>query len=107
MRVPSSAMVKMRSPFFATASGIAATTTSVFRHRERKWEIDGREIGLFQALMPAVLANVLGLPSIAVPMAVSREGLPIGVQLLGRPYEDELLLDIAARLHDARQLLPL
>jgi Asp-tRNA(Asn)/Glu-tRNA(Gln) amidotransferase A subunit family amidase len=84
------------------ACGITA-----FRHRERKWEIDGREIGLFQALMPAVLANVLGLPSIAVPMAVSREGLPIGVQLLGRPYEDELLLDIAARLDDARQLLTL
>jgi Asp-tRNA(Asn)/Glu-tRNA(Gln) amidotransferase A subunit family amidase len=80
---------------------------TAFRHGERKWEIDGREIGLFQALMPAVLANVLGLPSLSLPMAISREGLPIGVQLLGRPYEDELLLDIAARLHDARQLLPL
>jgi Asp-tRNA(Asn)/Glu-tRNA(Gln) amidotransferase A subunit family amidase len=33
--------------------------------------------------------------------------LPVGVQLFGRPYEDELLLDIAARLDDARQLLPL
>ena len=80
---------------------------TAFRHGERKWEIDGHEIGLFQALMPAVLANLLGLPSISIPMAVSRQGLPIGVQLLGRPYEDELLLDIAARLHDARQLLTL
>lgn len=84
------------------AAGITA-----FRHRERHWEIDGREIGLFQALMPAVLANVLGLPAVVIPMAVSREGLPIGVQLMGRPYEDELLLDIAARLDGARQLLPL
>jgi Asp-tRNA(Asn)/Glu-tRNA(Gln) amidotransferase A subunit family amidase len=33
---------------------------------------------------------------------MSRSGLPIGVQLMGRPYEDELLLDLAVRLEEAR-----
>ena len=47
--------------------------------------------------MPAVLANVLGLPAVTVPMKVSAEGLPIGVQLVGRPYDDELLLELAVR----------
>jgi Asp-tRNA(Asn)/Glu-tRNA(Gln) amidotransferase A subunit family amidase len=73
-----------------------------FAHRRRQWEIDGKTIGLFQAMMPAVLANVLGLPAVTVPVAVSEEGLPVGVQLVGRPYEDELLLDLAVRLEEAR-----
>lgn len=75
---------------------------AAFRHRERRWTIDGKEIGLFQAIMPAVIANVLGLPAVTVPMAVSSAGVPIGVQLLGRPFEDEALLDAAIRLEAAR-----
>jgi Asp-tRNA(Asn)/Glu-tRNA(Gln) amidotransferase A subunit family amidase len=73
-----------------------------FRHRERRWELGGQSVGLFQAAMPSVLANVLGFPAVAVPLAMSRSGLPIGVQLMGRPYEDELLLDLAVRLEEAR-----
>jgi Asp-tRNA(Asn)/Glu-tRNA(Gln) amidotransferase A subunit family amidase len=78
-------------------SGITA-----FRHRQRQWQISDQTVGLFQAMMPAVLANVLGLPAVTVPMAISAAGLPIGVQLVGRPYEDELLLEIAMRLEKAR-----
>jgi Asp-tRNA(Asn)/Glu-tRNA(Gln) amidotransferase A subunit family amidase len=73
-----------------------------FRHRERRFNIEGREIGLFQAMMPVVIANVLGLPAVTVPMAMSSAGLPIGVQLLGRPFEDEQLLEVAIRLEAAR-----
>jgi Asp-tRNA(Asn)/Glu-tRNA(Gln) amidotransferase A subunit family amidase len=73
-----------------------------FRHRERHWQIDGREIGIFQAMMPVVLANVLGLPAVTVPMGLTAAGLPIGIQLVGRPFEDELLLEIAIRLEESR-----
>jgi amidase len=73
-----------------------------FRHRERCWTIDGKDIGLFQAMMPVVLANVLGLPAVTVPMAVSAAGLPLGIQLVGRPFEDELLLEVAIRLEESR-----
>jgi Asp-tRNA(Asn)/Glu-tRNA(Gln) amidotransferase A subunit family amidase len=73
-----------------------------FRHRERRWTIDSKDVGLFQALMPVVLANVLGLPAITVPMAVSDAGLPLGIQLVGRPFEDELLLEVAIRLEESR-----
>jgi amidase len=71
-----------------------------FRHRERKWTIDGREVGTFRAMMPALPANVLGLPAVTVPMAVSGSGLPLGVQLVGRPYEDERLLELAVVLEN-------
>jgi Asp-tRNA(Asn)/Glu-tRNA(Gln) amidotransferase A subunit family amidase len=73
-----------------------------FRHRERRWQVDGQEIGLFQAMMPVVLANVLGLPAVTVPMGLTVGGLPIGIQLVGRPFEDELLLEIAIRLEESR-----
>ena len=77
--------------------GIAA-----FRHGESRWQVEGKEIGLFQAGMPAVIANVLGLPAVTIPMAVSSAGIPIGIQLMGRPFEDEMLLEIAIRLEQAR-----
>jgi Asp-tRNA(Asn)/Glu-tRNA(Gln) amidotransferase A subunit family amidase len=33
---------------------------------------------------------------------MSADGLPIGVQLVGRPYEEELILELAVRLENAR-----
>ena len=75
---------------------------TAFRHGESRWQVEGKEIGLFQAAMPAVVANVLGLPAVTIPMAVSSAGVPIGVQLMGRPFEDEILLEIAIRLEQAR-----
>jgi Asp-tRNA(Asn)/Glu-tRNA(Gln) amidotransferase A subunit family amidase len=80
---------------------------TAFRHRQRRYQVESSEIGLFQAMMPAVLANVLGLPALTVPMAVSRAGMPIGIQLLGRPFEEELLLELAVRLEEARGPIPL
>jgi Asp-tRNA(Asn)/Glu-tRNA(Gln) amidotransferase A subunit family amidase len=49
-----------------------------------------------------VVANVLGLPAVTIPIAVSSAGVPIGVQLMGRPFEDEILLEIAIHLEQAR-----
>ena len=52
--------------------------------------------------MPAVVANVLGLPAVTLPVMQSAAGLPVGIQLVGRPFSDELLLEIALRLEEAR-----
>jgi amidase len=71
---------------------------TAFPHRQREWQIDGQKLNLFKAMMPAVLANVLGLPAVTIPAGKTATGLPIGIQLLGRPFEDELLLDLAIRL---------
>jgi amidase len=71
-----------------------------FRHRERRWETNGKAIGLFQAMMPSTWVNLLGLPSLAISMSRSPEGLPIGVQLVGRPWEEELLLEVGIALEE-------
>ena len=42
-----------------------------------------------------VPANLAGLPGISIPCGFSRAGLPIGLQLIGRPFEEAALLRIA------------
>jgi amidase len=43
-------------------------------------------------------ANVTGLPAITLPVAATDEGLPMGIQLLGRPGGESTLLSIGAQL---------
>jgi Asp-tRNA(Asn)/Glu-tRNA(Gln) amidotransferase A subunit family amidase len=46
--------------------------------------------------------NLAGFPGVSIPMGKSPEGLPIGVQLIGRPNQDELALWVAEQLEAAR-----
>jgi Asp-tRNA(Asn)/Glu-tRNA(Gln) amidotransferase A subunit family amidase len=39
--------------------------------------------------------TLLGAPSVTLPGATARNGLPVGVQCVGRPRDDEQLLAIA------------
>ena len=86
---------------------LPACGVTAFRHRERHWKFGAAgEIGLFQAMMPATPFNLLGLPGVVVPYGRSSAGLPIGVQLVGRPYEEELILELAVRLETVRGPFP-
>jgi len=46
--------------------------------------------------------NLTGFSGASVPLGLSNEGLPIGVQIIGRPFEDELVLSVAEALEAAR-----
>ena len=59
-----------------------------FRHGERRWMIDGQEVTYPNAFVYSQVFNVLGAPAAAIPVSTSSDGLPIGVQLVGRPYDD-------------------
>ncbi len=47
-----------------------------------------------------VTVNLAGLPGIAVPAGLDGQGLPLGLQLIGKPWEEGELLNIAASLED-------
>jgi amidase len=70
--------------------------TPAFEHGARRVEVEGEVLSVFRAFGYARIANVLGLPSVSVPAGRSRDGLPIGVQLIGRPFEEEMLLAAAS-----------
>jgi aspartyl-tRNA(Asn)/glutamyl-tRNA(Gln) amidotransferase subunit A len=48
-----------------------------------------------------VTVNLAGLPGIAVPAGLDRAGLPLGLQLIGRPWEEGELLNLAHGLETA------
>ncbi len=48
-----------------------------------------------------VTVNMAGLPGIAVPAGLSAEGLPMALQLIGRPFDEETLFQTAAAIEQA------
>ncbi len=48
-----------------------------------------------------VPANLAGLPGISLPAALSPNGLPLGLQVLGKAFDDEMVLRIAGVLEEA------
>lgn len=76
-------------------------STAAFRHGEREWDVDGRHVGYLESFSYCELCNVLGLPAAVVPAGLSPEGLPIGVQVIGRPFEEELVLAVAGIIESA------
>jgi aspartyl-tRNA(Asn)/glutamyl-tRNA(Gln) amidotransferase subunit A len=48
-----------------------------------------------------VPANLAGLPGISVPAGLSDDGLPLGLQLIGKAFDEETVLRVAGVLEDA------
>ena len=72
-----------------------------FRHGERSWMIDGQSVAYLDAVRHTQWFNVLAAPAAVVPVGRSPEGLPIGVQIVARPFEDEVALGVAAIVDEA------
>ena len=73
--------------------------TPAFRHSEGTWR---SPYGYRETMRHSQWLNLAGLPGLTVPIKTSADGLPIGVQLIGRPFSEELLLAIAEALELAR-----
>jgi len=75
-----------------------AAAIPAFRHGERSWQVEGKTVHYLDAWSYTEFFNPLGNPGVVVPVGQSAEGLPIGVQIVGRPWEEEQVLAIAAAL---------
>ncbi len=69
-----------------------------FRHGERSWQIENKTVSYLDAWSYTEFFNLLGNPAAVVPVARSAGGLPIGVQIVGRPWMEEQVLAVAAVL---------
>jgi amidase len=72
-----------------------------FRHGERSWTIEGRTVEYLDAWRHTQWFNALAAPAAVIPVGRSPEGLPIGVQIVARPWQDETALGIAAIVDNA------
>lgn len=66
-----------------------------WKHGERAWMIEGQRVEYLDAVRYTQWFNTLGAPAAVVPVGSSAEGLPVGVQVVARPFEDELALGVA------------
>jgi Asp-tRNA(Asn)/Glu-tRNA(Gln) amidotransferase A subunit family amidase len=75
--------------------------TPAFEHGAHKVTVAGQSISTFRAFSYSQAFNVFDLPAVSVPAGRSREGLPIGVQIVGRPGEEETVLAAASIVEQA------
>jgi amidase len=77
------------------------STEPAFRHGEGNYQLGA--LHCYRDTMRfSQWTNLTGFPGATVPLGISAEGLPIGVQVIGRPYEEELVLAVAEKIESAR-----
>ncbi len=73
------------------------SSTPALRHDHRgRLMADGRPVDYAVSFAYSEVASLAGLPAIAIPVSRTADGLPVGVQLVARPFEEPLLLSVAA-----------
>ena len=87
-----------RSPLVVAPVG----AVPAFEHGARKVEAGGQTLSLFRAFSYSQTFNAYGLPAVSVPAGRTREGLPVGVQIVGPPRSERLLLAAARAVELSR-----
>jgi amidase len=77
------------------------STTTAFRHGEGTWRPGAKQC-YRDTMQFSQWLNLTGFPGVSVPVSASAEGLPIGIQVIGRPFEEELVLAVAERIENGR-----
>ena len=80
---------------------VAATPAFTHMRSGKSLDVDGTAVPYTTAVGSyAAPFNLTGSPSVALPAGQSRAGLPIGVQLVGRRWDDDHLLAVAERVSE-------
>ncbi|MFC1992735.1 amidase [Chloroflexota bacterium] len=82
---------------------------AAYPHALPELTINGKTVMPRRKLITLVPWNLTGSPAISVPLGQSSEGLPIGVQIVGRHFEEDTVLEAAMALEnltDVRQRHP-
>jgi Asp-tRNA(Asn)/Glu-tRNA(Gln) amidotransferase A subunit family amidase len=69
---------------------------------DREIELQGKKVSTFLTYIRNCMpVNVVGYPAISVPAGYSRTGLPIGLEIVARPWEEDKLLSMAHAFEQA------
>ena len=72
-----------------------------YPHDQRELTIEGQTLASRHSLSATVPWDLTGSPAMSVPFGMSSDGLPIGVQLVARYFEESLLFHAATALEKA------
>ena len=72
-----------------------------YKHGTHKVTVGEQTVSTFRAFSYSQTFNVFDLPAAVVPAGRSEEGLPIGVQIIGRPFAEDMVLAAAAIIEEA------
>lgn len=80
-----------------------AAAIPAFHHGERSWQVEDKTVHYLDAWSYTEWFNLLGNPAAVVPVGQSERELPIGVQIVGRPWQEEEVLAITEALENECQ----
>jgi Asp-tRNA(Asn)/Glu-tRNA(Gln) amidotransferase A subunit family amidase len=75
--------------------------TPAYPHDTLRVTVGGTTMGTFRAFSYSQTFNVFDLPVVTVPAGRSKDDLPIGVQIVGRPFAEETVLEAAQIVEEA------
>jgi aspartyl-tRNA(Asn)/glutamyl-tRNA(Gln) amidotransferase subunit A len=73
---------------------LPTSPTTAFRFGERLQD----PLQMYLSDVFTITANLAGIPGISIPAGLDREGLPVGVQILGRHFDEATVLRVARAL---------
>jgi len=77
------------------------SATAAFEHGAGRVDVNGNSISVFRSASYAQTVNVFGFPAVSVPVARTQAGLPVGVQIIGPPFQEATVLAAAAIIEHA------
>lgn len=90
--------------FFANHDLLLCATTSIAAFPNDQGDvllIDGKPMAsILDYMAPTATISLFGLPALSIPCGWTKGGLPIGLQIVGRPFEEDRLLRFAYTLQE-------